>query len=149
MNKAETDDYSIDVSLDDKGDGEFIVFDKEKQKIREKTPYKHNKKNGISVTYFYDKEKNGRIETPFVDDKIQGVVLHYINDMLFREESFVDNKRNGITKDYKIINKKQVLWIETSYKNGLKNGLSIEYDDDGKTIKKKTIWLNGKETNKD
>lgn len=30
MNKAETDDYSIDVSLDDKGDGEFIVFDKEK-----------------------------------------------------------------------------------------------------------------------
>lgn len=69
--------------------------------------------------------------------------------MLFREESFFDNKRNGITKDYKIINKKQVLLIETSYKNGLKNGLSIKYDDDGKTIKKKTIWLNGKETNKD
>ena len=69
--------------------------------------------------------------------------------MIFREDNFINDKRNGITKDYKIVDGKQILWAETPYKDGIKNGISIEYDNDGKTIKKKVMWTNGKETNID
>ena len=152
MNKTvtkEIDDFSINISLDENGDGDFIVFDKSKQKIKEKTIYKNNKKNGKSITYFYDDNKNGRIETPFVDDEIQGTVLYYTNDIIIREENFVNNKKNGITKDYKIVDGERILWVETPYENGVKNGISTEYNNDGKTIKRKIMWIDGKEANID
>lgn len=145
MNKIDQDNYSFDISLDENGNGEFIIFDKITQKIKEKTLYKNNKKNGISITYFYENGKNGRVETTFIDDKIHGSVLYYSDNLIFREENFVNDKKEGITKDYKIINGKQILWVETPYQNGQKNGVSIEYDEDGKTIKNKTEWLEGKQ----
>ena len=44
---------------------------------------------------------------------------------------------------YKVIEGKQILWCETSFKDDVKDGISIEYEDDGKTIKQKTMWKNG------
>lgn len=140
MNKTDN-NITVKNNIDENGNGEFIVFDEKLQKIIEKTPYKNHKENGISIKYFY--EKNGRIETPYVDGKVQGVVLYYSNDIIFREENYIDGKKEGITKDYKIVNGKAILWAETSYKNNLKDGLFIEYEDDGKTIKKKNTYLEG------
>lgn len=144
MNKIDNEKYTVDISLDKNGDGYFIVYDKINKNIIQKTPYLNNKKNGVSIEYFYGKA-NGRRETPYIDDKINGMVVQYVNDIIFREESFIDNKREGITRDYKIIEGKPILWFETSYKNHMKNGLSIEYNDDGITIKKKTMWQDEKE----
>jgi len=140
-------DFFIDVPFNEAGqkDGIEITFDKRIQKVIESIPYKNDKRNGLAVSLFYDKEKgqDGRIETPYVDDKKDGTILWYTNGVVIREDPFKNDVRDGTVIDYKFVNSDRVLWAETSYKNGVKDGVAIEYCDDGKTIKKKTIWKNG------
>ena len=145
IERFDSGDFILEFTKNEKGelDGESTTFDKRSQKIIEKISYKNNKINGLYISYFYSENKSGRTEVPYIDDKKEGTALSYINDVIFMEEPFVNNKRNGVAKIYKVIEGKQILWCETSFKDDVKDGISIEYEDDGKTIKQKTMWKNG------
>ncbi len=127
--------------IDGKRHGEEIEFSRDKKRLVRITIYKNGKREGLQIEY----SDTGGIETPFENDKINGIVKWYDHaSRLLREDPFTDGVRNGTVKDYAVRGTKTVLVTETVYKNGVKEGVQKEYAEDGITIKKQTLFANDK-----
>jgi antitoxin component YwqK of YwqJK toxin-antitoxin module len=85
--------------IDDMKDGLFITYD-ENQNIVSKAIYKEDKLNGKVLMYFFE---NGLCNRRY-------------------EADFVNEKKNGIAKQFYIIDKKEILASTFTYVNDLKDG---------------------------
>lgn len=88
------------------------------------TPYVNGKRKGLEKQFAYTElgERHVEWETPYKNDKIDGVRIYH-------------------NVEYA---KKPYLSGRITYENGKKHGLDISYERDGRTIKRKDLYHNGK-----
>lgn len=127
--------------IDGERNGEEIEYSRDKKRLVRITMYRNGKREGLQIEY----SDTGGIETPFKNDKINGIVKWYDHvSRLLREDPFIDGVRNGTVEDYVVRGTETVLMAETIYKNGVKEGIRKEYAEDGVTVKKQTSFVNDK-----
>ena len=94
------------------------------------TPYKNDKIEGIKKSY--DENGNLEIETPYKNDKREGMTkLYYSNGKLWEEAPYKNGKVEGIAKVYFENGK---IMAEMSYLNNLFHGDTRFYTEDGKLL---------------
>lgn len=88
------------------------------------TPYENGKRKGIAKSFGYSElgERHEKWITPYENDKINGVRLYY--NVVYTKRPYLSSR--------------------ITYKNGKKHGLEIDYERDGRTIKSKHMYHNGK-----
>ena len=99
--------FSQDVVNPDRIEKEYFSVGK----ISSETPFIDNKKNGVEKHYYY----NGRIEIeiPYINNKVSGIQREYYeNGKLKKETSYVNDVIHGIEKAY---DKKGNLFSATVY----------------------------------
>jgi antitoxin component YwqK of YwqJK toxin-antitoxin module len=116
------------------------------------TPYINGEKDGISIEYYvhvqcdykndYEHLESIRYETPYTDDKINGVAKEYNRGGGLKSiKTYKDNTLDGITKEYD--NNGRIKSISV-YTDGRLNGIKTEYYTNGQ-LAKEAIFIDGKQ----
>ena len=87
-------------TTDDTLSGEAPGFRWVETGIVMETPYVNDKINGI-IKWYSSKEGSLRIETPYVNNKMNGIRKEYFDDGSIKWETpYVNDKMNGVEKEY-------------------------------------------------
>jgi antitoxin component YwqK of YwqJK toxin-antitoxin module len=97
---------------------------------------------GLNQGKFTIYHNDGSIEcdVDFVDNKIEGVLKYRITDKFLFTQEYVHGIKHGNTKDFK----KGKLIYFVNYKNGLKDGLEVEFNVNNDCLKTYKLYQNGK-----
>jgi len=135
---------SVETYKNGKLDGTSKEYGSTTGKLLYKAEYKDGKLykdgkifNGLEEKY----DEYGKLseQIPYTDGKINGVAIYYFRGKLFKEEAYVDGKKEGISKLY---TDNERLILETPYFNDEINGVQKSYISYGEYTE--TTYVNGK-----
>jgi antitoxin component YwqK of YwqJK toxin-antitoxin module len=112
---------------DDKRNGIWTFYNENGLKKNE-TTYENGNPNGIQKNFNLKGEVESEI--PYINGNISGFKKYYKSGVLVKEEQIVDNKKNGISREYYTTS--GAVGKISNYKNDKLDGNQVTYYPDGK-----------------